>query len=339
MKAVSLICGRAGDFSLEEVNLPDPGRNSVVVRTRYSGVSTGTETALISGKITWGPYPLCTGYMAVGEVEYAGPGVSGLKAGDIVYYRDNSAMMRVRDGAAVSPVAGTHCSHAVIDAGKTEGLAKLPAGADEKAAASFVLPAVGLNGVDQSGPRMGWNALVYGCGPIGLGVVFALFCRGCAVTAADVDAGRLELAKAFGAARTVNVKSGAGKVADGLPDGYDIVYECTGKSELLASTMSFCRRHGHFVWQGNYGDTPFPYEFMPGHMRMLTMHFPCNDGLEPCRDAVLRQMAAGVLPWGKAISHVVPYEQAPDFYSRLTGGGVEGLCVAVVDWRGFGRAG
>ena len=97
--------------------------------------------------------------------------------------------------------------------------------------------------------------------------------------------------------------------------------------------MELCRVHGTFVWQGNYGAAPYPFEFLVPHNRQLEMKFPCDDGYAPCRAAVLRQIAAGLLPWERAISHRLAAAEAPDFFDRVNRGAVPGLVSAVVDWR------
>ena len=61
MNATALICTQKQHFTLLPVTLPDPGPGEVSIRTLYSGVSVGTEFALVRGKISWGPYPICTG--------------------------------------------------------------------------------------------------------------------------------------------------------------------------------------------------------------------------------------------------------------------------------------
>ena len=122
MRADALICSEEQAFSLESVELDDPGPGDLLVRTLSTGVSIGTEFALVRNKISWGPYPLCTGYQGVGVVERAGADVRGFAAGDTVYYRDNRAM-RLAGGERVSCVSGTHCSHAVIDPVRTHGVA------------------------------------------------------------------------------------------------------------------------------------------------------------------------------------------------------------------------
>ena len=52
------------------------------------------------------------------------------------------------DGTPISSASGVHCSHAVNNIDGNHAAAKLPEGADEETASTFVMPAVGLNGVD-----------------------------------------------------------------------------------------------------------------------------------------------------------------------------------------------
>ena len=75
MQAQALIADAQQRFSLEPVVLPDPNPDQVLIRTACSGVSVGTEFALIRNKISWGPYPLCTGYMGTGFIEKVGRGL------------------------------------------------------------------------------------------------------------------------------------------------------------------------------------------------------------------------------------------------------------------------
>ena len=335
MNAKALVCTKDQHFSLLPVTLPDPGPGEVAIRTLYSGVSVGTEFALVRNKISWGPYPICTGYMGAGVVESVGEGVEGLAPGDRVYYR-GSKPMTLEDGTTVSAVSGVHCSHAVTSVGGTHGVAKIPDGVAADVASVFVLPAVALHGVDKSCVRMGQSVLVHGCGPIGLGVVAMLAQRGCVVVAADLDETRLAMARSFGASATL--LGGVGLAERARPffpegaDGFDAVFECTGHWPCIRPAIELCRLHGTFVWQGNYGAAPYPFEFLVPHGRQLEMKFPCDDGYAPCRAAILRQMAAGLLPWDRTITHRVKAADAPDFFDRINHGQVPGLVVAVVDW-------
>ena len=200
VKAKALICDERQHFSLQEVLLQDPGPDHVLIRTHYTGVSIGTEFALIRNKLSWGPYPLCTGYMGTGVIEAVGPEVAGFQVGDAVYFRGNNTnAMTLLDETRVSCVSGAHCSHIVAQPHTTHGVAKMIPGAAMDVACSFVMPAVGLYGVDMANPRMGQTVVVHGAGLIGLGVVAFCAQRGCTVVAVDLQSERLEVAQALGA--------------------------------------------------------------------------------------------------------------------------------------------
>ncbi len=334
MKATALICDEQQAFTLQEVELGEPAADQIAVRAHYTGVSIGTEFALIRGKISWGPYPLCTGYMGTGVVEAVGSDIEDYHVGDKVYYRGNDNMA-LDDGTRVSCVQGAHCSHAVLRPHTSHGAAHLIEGAAMDVASMFVMPAVGLYGTDMANPRMGQTVLVYGAGQIGLGVVAACVHRGCVVIAVDIVDKHLEIARQMGADHTINgtradVSAEVRKIA---PEGADVVFECTGLAQCLDPAIELCRPHGSFVWQGNYGAAPVSLHFLPAHGRRLRMFFPCDDGLQPCRRAVVRNMALGTLQWEKAITHRLDYTQAPELYERINRGEAADVVGAVIDWR------
>jgi 2-desacetyl-2-hydroxyethyl bacteriochlorophyllide A dehydrogenase len=334
MQAKALICDEHQNFSFTEVILPEPASEHLLIQTHYSGVSIGTEFALIRNKLSWGPYPLCTGYMGVGTVEWVGARVTGFKVGDKVYYRNNRVGMNLVDGQAVSPVSGVHCSRAIINPEGTHGAALLPPGVDEAAASMFVLPAVGLYGVDMANPRMGEVVTVYGAGLIGLGVIAACSHRGCVVVAIDLEPSRLAIARKLGADYVIDaskqeVKTELEKIA---PGGADVVFEATGIPACLDQAIALCRSYGKFILQGNYGAAPISYHFLPPHTKRLTMFYPCDDGFAPCRQAVLKNMAMGVLPWHHTITHRVKAEYAPELYQAINTGQAKEVLGAVLDW-------
>jgi threonine dehydrogenase-like Zn-dependent dehydrogenase len=118
------------------------------------------------------------------------------------------------------------------------------------------------------------------------------------------------------------------------PDGADVVFECTGIPECIDVAIPLCRTHGSFVWQGNYGAEPMKMHFLPPHGRRLKMFFPCDDGMQPCRTAVVKNIAMGVLDWEKCITHRIEAEEAPDMYRRINAGEEEDIVGVVIDWEG-----
>ena len=333
MKATALICDVQQRFSLEEVVLTDPAADQIAIKTNYSGVSIGTEFALIRNKISWGPYPLCTGYMGSGVVEAVGADITNFALGDKVYFRGNN-QMAFPDGRDISCVSGAHCSHVVIRPNTTHGADHVYPGAGMDVAAMFVMPAVGLYGVDMANPRMGDIVVVHGTGLIGLGVVAACAQRGCVVVAVDVNPRQLDIARAMGAdhvidGSTQNVLAEVRKIA---PDGADGVFECTGIPACLDPAIELCRMHGSFVWQGNYGAAPVSLHFLTPHGKRLRMFFPCDDGLQPCRRAVVKNMAMGALKWEKAITHRIEVAAAPDIFAKINAGVDKDITGVVIHW-------
>ena len=332
MKAIALICSKSMVFSLESVQLPEPAPGEVVVRTAFSGISIGTELALIQNKISWGPYPLCTGYMATGVVEALGADVSGVAVGDKVFVRGNRGIA-LEDGTAVSPTSGTHCSHLVTRMDGTHGAGILPENVSMETASLFVMPAVGFNGVDMAQPKAGESVVVFGCGQIGLGVVSAAALRGCRVIAVDVEPHALDMARVMGADDVVDSsrEDPVAAIERLCPGGADVVFECTGIPTLVDRAIALCRIDGKFVWQGNYGAAPIQMSFLAAHGRRLRTYYPCDDGYMPCRLAVLKQMARGVLPWEKTITHRVQAAEAPALFERINGGD-RSVAGAAINW-------
>ncbi|MDF1514343.1 MAG: zinc-binding alcohol dehydrogenase [Anaerolineae bacterium] len=323
MQALAMICNEQQKFSIEDVTLKDLEPGEVLVRNEYSGVSIGTEFALIRNKISWGPFPICPGYMSTGVIEAVGEGVDSLSLGEKVYTRGNNTnTMTLNDGTKVSCTSGAHASHIIARVESTHGVEKLPEGVAMDVASTFVMPAVALYGVDMANPRMGQTVVVFGTGLIGLGVVAACVHRGCVVIAVDLDANRLAVAKSLGAdylinGSTENVSTAVHKI---VPDGADAVFESTGIPACIDLAIPLCRSFGSFVWQGNYGADPVSFHFLPAHGRRLQMFFPCDDGLQPCRRAVLKNIAMGTLDWEQTITHRIDYTDAPGMYARINQG-------------------
>jgi len=333
MKAKALICDENQDFSIRDVVLDDPSDDQIAIRTHFTGVSIGTEFALIRGKLAWGQYPLCTGYQGTGVVEKVGRNIKGVNVGQKVYFRGNGRM-RLPDGRPVSSVSGGHCTHVVADMTSSHGAAVLPDGAPMDVASQFVTAAVGLHGVDMANPRTGSTVVVYGVGLIGLGVVAVCATRGCIVVAVDINPRALEIARLMGADHVIDAsgRNAAAEVQKIAPQGADTVFECTGLHECVNPAIELCRKFGCFVWQGNYGAAPVSMDFLPAHGRQLNMLFPCDDGLAPCRRAVLKNMAAGTLKWERTITHRIEHEEAPAIFDSINKGTDKSIVGVVIHW-------
>jgi len=72
--------------------------------------------------------------------------------------------------------------------------------------------------------------------------------------------------------------------------------------------------------------------FLPAHGRRLQMFFPCDDGLAPCRRAVVKNIAMGALRWEHCITHRIEVDEAPAMYERINEGDREDIVGVVIHW-------
>ncbi len=334
MKSSALICREEQQFSLQEFDIPRLGEADIRVRCLWSGVSVGTEFAVFRQKLDYGPFPVCTGYQAVGIVEDVGVGVTRFNAGDKVYYR-RSYLPMVLDGQPVTICSGAHSSYAHMPEDAEVEL--LPEGVDDDTGSMFVMPSVGYNAVDMAGIQMGDVVAFHAVGLIGLGALAAARLRGAVTIAIDLNPRRLDLATEFGAAHVIDARGLSPnelieRVEAIQPGGADAVFEGSGIPSCLDLAFPLARLHGKFVFLGNYGKAPISFNFLVPHARQLTAYFPCNDGLAPCREAVLRNIATGAIPWEKTITHRVAAEEAPALYADIHSDKIPDLLGAVVRW-------
>lgn len=87
MKSVAVVLQEPRKLALAELSLTEPTADDVVVDIEWSGISTGTEKLLWSGRMPSFPgmgYPLVPGYESVGRVVEAGA-ASGRAVGERVF--------------------------------------------------------------------------------------------------------------------------------------------------------------------------------------------------------------------------------------------------------------
>ncbi len=156
--------------------------DEILLRTRFSLVSTGTEMAKLTGlqKVA---YPFDPGNRACGEVIARGRHVTGVEAGDRVF--------------SYTP----HWSHA-----RARRLwVKVPAGIDERYAAFAGMASVGMTALRIGKVEIGDTAVVLGMGLVGN--LAAQLCQlaGAHVVVGDLSDCRLDLARTCGLHHTVKV--------------------------------------------------------------------------------------------------------------------------------------
>nr|WP_202897161.1 zinc-binding alcohol dehydrogenase [Actinopolymorpha pittospori] len=224
-----------GVGEIRSVTLPDPGADEVLVRSRYSGISRGTETLVFSGGVPVSQYaamrapfqegdfpgPLKYGYLNVGVVEQGPAHLLGRTV--FCLYPHQSAYV-VPASAVVAVPEGVPPARAVL------------AGTVETA----------VNALWDAAPLVGDRITVVGAGMVGC-CVAALLARfpGVQVQLVDADPGRSGVAEALGVEFALPPEAAEGR---------DLVVHASASPAGLQRSLDLLAPEGTVVDLSWYGD-------------------------------------------------------------------------------------
>jgi predicted dehydrogenase/threonine dehydrogenase-like Zn-dependent dehydrogenase len=196
-------------------------------------------------------------------------------AGVVVAVDEANPRFRIGDRVACG---GAECAHHAEMLGVPDLLAaKIPDGVEDWQAAYTTLASISLEGVRQSGVRLGERVLVIGQGLIGLLATSLLRSAGARVMATDLNEGRLQVATAMGAERvvTTGVENAVREWTDGV--GVDAVLVCIGgKGGSVSQTVINCLRdRGTMVIVGMH-DAELPWK--TAYMKDITVKYSRSYG-------------------------------------------------------------
>ena len=345
---------KTGQTELVEVPFPGNRAGHNLIRTSASLISVGTERMLVDfgkagflAKARQQPdkvrmvldkvrtdgllptidavkakldQPLPMGYCNVGTIVETGDG--GFKAGDRV-------------------VSNGH--HAEVVCVPYNLCARIPENVSDEAASFTVIGAIALQGMRLAGPELGETFVVTGLGLVGLMAVQLLLAQGCRVLGVDLDSGKCELARGFGA-EVVDLSRGEDPVAaaEGFSRGRGVdgvlITASTKSNEPVHQAALMCRKRGRIVLVGVVGLELSRADF---YEKELSFQVSCSYG--PGRydpeyeekghdypvgyvrwteqrnfEAVLDIMAAGKTKADSMVSHRFPFEQAVEAYQVLS---------------------
>jgi predicted dehydrogenase/threonine dehydrogenase-like Zn-dependent dehydrogenase len=347
---------RDGVTTVADVPRPLVRTGHVLVRSRASLISAGTERMLVSfGKAGWLAkarqqpdkvrmvlekirtdgvlptldavrskldQPLALGYSNAGVVVEVGSGVEGLKPGDRVL---------------------TNGKHAEFVLVPKNLVVRIPDEVDFESACFGVVGAIALQGMRLAAPTLGETVVVVGLGLIGLLTVQILRASGCRVIGIDVDRRRCESAERYGATAVL--------AGDGVVDkvyaltgaqGADavLVTASTTSSAPIGEAARMSRKRGRIVLVGVTGLELSRADF---YEKELTFQVSCSYGpgrYDPIYEekgqdyplgfvrwteqrnfaAVLDLMAWGRLTVKELISNKFSIERAVEAYELLASG-------------------
>jgi threonine dehydrogenase-like Zn-dependent dehydrogenase len=336
--------GRAVRFTaprearVEPVAVPEPGPADLLVETRASAVSPGTELLVYRDQVPSGmeldesiaalsgavEYPLTYGYAAVGEVVDAGSRADPSWIGRTVF--------------AFHP----HESHFLA---RPRELYPVPEGIDATAATMLPTFETAVTIALDAAPRLGERAAVFGQGPVGLATTaqFAAFPLA-ELTVVDPVAGRRAAGESFGADRALAPAAvreafdpeppGDDGVATG--SGVDLAVELSGDPDALDDAIAVTGYDGRVIVGSWYGtkraDLSLGGRFHRSRVSVESSQVSTIDpDLRGRWDAIRRlgvawnRLAAADLD--RLVTDCVDVDEAPETYRRLDEGAGDPLAV------------
>lgn len=332
--AKAVVVERPGRAAIQEIRLPEIDDETVVVKTHYSGISTGTEMKVylgLSGALggaLW--YPLIPGYEEVGEVVHVGKNARPTPSGEQLKVGDRVMANEIYSYPDHCAAWGGQVEFAVNKPGTTpHPCTKIPDGVSYQEAVVAYLASVAKKGVDKVGVQPGETVLVIGMGTVGLSAVQLARIAGAGkVFAMDISKPRLDLAKRY--ADEVIDPSAAAPVEQiqELTDGrlVDVVIECSGRATVVRDCIDYLRDGGwdreddggRIHLQADYppSEAVMLYPYQKWFVKNLRLSMTCAF-LPGGKEEVLDLIAQGRFDAKGLYTKEVPVAELPAAYEEL----------------------
>jgi 3-hydroxyethyl bacteriochlorophyllide a dehydrogenase len=308
MQSTAVVLEAPERMTLRSVAVSDPGASDVVVDVEWSGISTGTERLLWSGRMPNFPgmgYPLVPGYESVGRVIEAGRDTP-IDRGARVFVPGASCFGEIRGlfgGAASTLVVPAARAYRVDDALEERGTL-------------IALAATARHALAVEGARL--PELIVGHGVLGRLLARITVALGGAPVVWERDARRA----------TGGVGYTVVDPADDDRRDYGSIYDVSGDAEILDSLIQRLAFGGEIVLAGFYSDRP-SFAFPPAFMRETRFRVAAE--WKPADLAAVGGLIAeGSLSLDGLITHRTPAAHAEDAYRTAFG---DPSCLKMIlDW-------
>jgi predicted dehydrogenase/threonine dehydrogenase-like Zn-dependent dehydrogenase len=349
---------RSGITEVVEVPVPTPQAGEILVNTRASLVSAGTERTLVDfaeknllGKARSRPdlvrqvvdkaqregllttleaafnrldQPMPLGYSSAGVVVGLGKGVQGIQVGE-----------RVACGG------GNYAVHAEFACVPRNLVTILPDLVDYDSAAFTTLGAIAMHGFRLSGAQLGERIAVIGLGLLGLLTVGIAAAAGCQVMGIDLDERRVALARKMGASAFLRDEAGQAAQSFSRGRGCDAILICadTPSNDPVELAGEIARDRARVVAVGAVGLNLPRKIYFAKELTFLNSRSYGPGRYDPAyeeggqdypvgyvrwtegrnMEAFVDLLAAGKIDVHILISHRFPIERAAEAYQLITG--------------------
>ena len=282
MTTISALVSRSKEtpFTLETLELADPGPDEVQVRITAAGLCHTDLAVLGSPMMMW---PGVLGHEAAGVIERVGTNVTEVRPGDHVATtvawcgrceaclqgrptkchhmmplnftgtrEDGSTILTASDGSPVGGrFMGQSCfaTHALLS---STSVIPVPDDIDPRVVAALGCGLQTGSGAVLNTLRVapGDSIVISGTGPVGLGAVMAAAASGATrIVAVDVLKPRLDLALQLGATHAIDGRSDdvLAKIQEAVGQPADLAFDTTGVPEVVLTDLAALKLDGRFA--------------------------------------------------------------------------------------------
>jgi len=349
---IALLDKPFGKFTIEELEIPEPGKGEILVKQVMCGVC-GTDVHMYQGHLPGVRYPIVLGHEPIGTIEKLGEEVEAdhsgrpVGEGDLIYVipglncrkcyfcsvlREPTICLN-GTGYGFNPFPDNprsfsggyadyiHMNHPWSTFVKME--------ARPEAAVLLEPLTVGIHAVDRARLRPGDTVAIQGCGAIGTSALIAAKEGGAfKVVVVGAPESRLRFARELGADVTINIEEirdpeeRARLVREESTGGYgvDAVFECTGVPAAVPEGIDMLRKGGTYAVVGHFTDAgatslnPFA-DFNNKHITLVGVWG--GDVAHFVRGRPI--IESGKYPFERFVSHKLPLERCGDAMEAIMG--------------------
>ncbi|MFH1904855.1 MAG: zinc-binding dehydrogenase [bacterium] len=333
-KGKAIVVERPRKAVVKEIKLPEIDDKTVVIKTTYSAISSGTEMKVwggLSGHLDgnlW--YPLVPGYEEVGEVVHVGENAPLTASGERLKVGDRVMANEVRRYPEYCAAWGGQVEYAVKSpktaSSPSDLCARIPDNVSYQEAVVTYLACVAMKGIEKVGIKEGETVLVIGTGNIGLSALQLIKLKNAGkIIAMDNQTSRLALAKKYTEHLIDASKDPLAQLKD-MTEGRlaDVVFECSGNSQVVQETCHYLRKGGRdrddeggrIHLQGDYPSPIILYPYSPWFCKNLSLSMTCavRPGYKEC---ILGLISEGKFDAKSLYTKECHLDDAPKAYEEL----------------------
>lgn len=309
-----LMIHNVNDVRLDPYERPATGPKDVVVKMKACGICGSDLSYIKYGGIPMPGTMTALGHEGAGEILELGTEVEGLSVGQPVIVNPMMTPGNIGSGGP----EGAFTEELLVREG-TLGVSILPIpeGIPYDVAAMCEPLAVAMHGVNRAQVKAGDKVVVFGCGPIGLGMVLWLVDRGINVVALDLAPERRERALALGAQAAldptkVDLRAELARLHGEVPSynrvgvGTDAFIDAAGAPNIISDVIMMAKFHARLVITAAHMK---PIEVPIGRMLTSEMTITTAMGYPTEMPDVIAAMPRLKDKIASLISHKLPFEQ------------------------------